>query len=55
MALNVRAVVIGIDTYANQPLTSAVNDARAFADRLIELGLVDAEGVVLLEDEQATR
>jgi hypothetical protein len=42
------AVVIGIDEYATQPLTSAVNDACAMRDALVRLGLVGPDDVVLL-------
>ena len=42
------AVIIGIDAYAAQPLTSAVSDARLFAETLLDLGLVDAPDIRLL-------
>jgi len=54
------AIVIGIDAYATQPLTSAVNDARLFAKTLVDLGLVSS-GIRLLtappsgEDNLPTR
>src|SRR3989337_1230655 len=34
------AIIVGIDAYAERPLSSAVNDARMFRRRLIEFGLV---------------
>jgi hypothetical protein len=43
-----RALVVGIDAYSFQPLTSAVNDARAFANTLLELGLVTQAELTLL-------
>ncbi len=42
------AVVIGIDAYANKPLTSAVNDAHAFCQTLIDLQLVAPADITLL-------
>jgi hypothetical protein len=42
------AVVIGIDNYTNQPLSSSVNDALAFQKSLLELGLVKQEDITLL-------
>lgn len=42
------AVVVGIDAYRGQPLTSAVRDALAFRDALLRLGLVDVGSVTLL-------
>jgi hypothetical protein len=42
------AVVIGIDDYATQPLTSAVNDAHALSDALVAVDLVEAKDVLLL-------
>jgi hypothetical protein len=50
-----RAIVVGIDRYANQPLSSAVRDAEAFRDRLVGLGLVRPEHVTLLTDAAADR
>jgi hypothetical protein len=55
------AIIIGIDSYAQQPLTSAVNDAQAFREILLELNLVDSNKVVMLTSplgdskEEATR
>lgn len=37
------AVIIGIDAYATQPLTSAINDANLFARTLTDLGLVGSD------------
>lgn len=42
-----RAIIVGIDGYAERPLSSAVNDALAFRRKLLELKLV-AEGDVQL-------
>lgn len=42
------AILVGVDGYARQPLTSAVNDARAMKAALEELGLVAAEDIRLL-------
>ncbi len=42
------AIVVGIDAYRDQPLTSAVHDALAFKDALLRLDLVDAGSVWLL-------
>jgi hypothetical protein len=42
------AVIIGVDAYGGQPLTSAVRDALAFRDALLQLSLVDAGSVTLL-------
>jgi hypothetical protein len=42
------AVIVGIDAYATQPLTSAVNDAQAFGSALVKYGLVPKERVTLL-------
>ena len=41
--MTAQAVIIGIDDYANEPLTSAVSDALAFRQALIDLGLVPGE------------
>jgi hypothetical protein len=53
--MRARAIIIGIDGYAGQPLTSAVRDATAFRDYLVKLGLVRPEEVVLLTDAAANR
>lgn len=42
------AVIIGIDDYRAWPLSSAVNDALAFRDKLVAQGLVEASAVRLL-------
>jgi Caspase domain len=42
------AVIIGVDDYPQQPLTSALNDALAFRRALLELELVREEEVILL-------
>lgn len=42
------AIVVGINAYRDQPLTSAVPDALAFRDALTELGLVDPDSITLL-------
>jgi hypothetical protein len=47
-SINTAAVVIGINDYKVRPLTSAVNDARAFRKALINLDLVPEEQIVLL-------
>src|SRR5690349_14324687 len=46
------AVIIGIDDYMSQPLTTATRDAVAFRDALLGLNLVNASGVVLLTSPQ---
>jgi hypothetical protein len=46
--VNAVAIVVGINDYRDQPLTSAVPDALAFRDALIDLGLVDQASVTLL-------
>jgi hypothetical protein len=42
------AVIVGIDAYKQQPLTSAVNDANAVRDALIRLGSLAERDVTLL-------
>jgi hypothetical protein len=42
------AVIIGIDDYISQPLTSACRDAVAFRDSLLALSLVAPTDIVLL-------
>jgi hypothetical protein len=42
------AVIIGIDNYVGQPLTSAVNDAQAFQQTLLKLKLVEAKEIITL-------
>jgi hypothetical protein len=42
------AVIVGIDDYEFQPLTTATRDAVAFRDALLDLNLADAGGIVLL-------
>jgi len=42
------AVIIGIDDYRAWPLSSAVNDALAFRDKLVDSGLIEARAVRLL-------
>ena len=42
------AVIVGIDAYKRQPLTSAVNDARAVKRALISLGSLSHHDVTLL-------
>ncbi len=55
------AVIVGIDNYVNHPLSSAVNDARAFQQALIDLNLADPGEIILLtaplngSREQATK
>ncbi|WP_147451034.1 caspase family protein [Corallococcus llansteffanensis] len=46
--MKTRALVVGIDDYRFQPLTSAVNDAQAFARALATLGLVAPADITLL-------
>ena len=46
--MNSTALVIGIDDYAFGALTSAVNDALAFAETLLELDLVEPVNLMLL-------
>jgi hypothetical protein len=53
--MDARAIVIGIDQYAGDPLTSAVRDAQAFRDSLIGLGLVQAKHIDFLCDAAANR
>src|SRR5215475_1154458 len=53
--MRARAIIIGIDGYAGQPLTSAVRDATAFRDCLIKLELVRPEDVIFLTDAAADR
>ncbi len=48
------AVIVGIDDYRLEPLTSAVRDAVAFRDVLIELKLAPAANIRLLTSQQAT-
>jgi len=42
------AVIVGIDAYKRQPLTSAVNDANAARDALIGLGSLAERDITLL-------
>jgi Caspase domain len=42
------AIIVGIDAYNDQPLTSAVRDALAFKDALLQFSLVDAGSMTLL-------
>jgi hypothetical protein len=55
------AIIVGIDAYVTQPLTSAVNDARLFAETLVDLGLVGSSDIRMLtapsdnEDDLPTR
>jgi Caspase domain len=42
------AVIVGIDAYRRQPLTSAVNDANAVRDALIGLGSLAEHDITLL-------
>jgi uncharacterized caspase-like protein len=55
------AVIVGINDYVTQPLTSAVNDAQGFRDALVEHGLVSDDNVRLLtepaerEEDRPTR
>lgn len=42
------AVIVGIDRYAQYPLTSCVNDGVAFRDALVRLGLVAAADTTIL-------
>ena len=53
--MSARAIIVGIDEYATQPLTSAVSDAKAFAETLVKLRLVEQSEIVLLTDDNATR
>jgi Caspase domain len=46
--VDARAIVIGIDAYVSQPLTSARADAVAFMEALIDVGLVRGSDVTLL-------
>jgi hypothetical protein len=46
--MNSAAVIVGIDSYQHQPLTSAVNDAVAFRDTVVDLGLIDAADVEII-------
>jgi hypothetical protein len=55
------AIIIGIDEYVSRPLTSAVNDATAFRQALLDLGLVEEQHITMLtspvgdSDAEATR
>jgi hypothetical protein len=49
------AIVVGIDSYPNHPLTSAENDARAFRGALIKHDLVDAKNIQLITGPDATK
>lgn len=42
------AVIVGIDAYKQQPLTSAVNDANAVRDALVGLGALAEQDVTLM-------
>ena len=42
------ALIIGVDEIADRPLTSAVNDAMAFREALLELDMVAENQVTLL-------
>jgi hypothetical protein len=42
------AVIVGVDDYAQQPLTSAIHDALAFRDELVSLVLVQPTKLRLL-------
>jgi len=42
------AVIVGIDNYKNNPLSSAVNDALAFQRALLDLKLVEAGNITLI-------
>jgi hypothetical protein len=53
--MDARAIVIGIDQYAGNSLTSAVHDAEAFRDSLIKLGLVQPEHIAFLRNTEADR
>jgi len=55
VAMDARAIVIGIDQYAGNSLTSAVHDAEAFRDSLIKLGLVQPEHIAFLRNTEADR
>ncbi|MDQ6941607.1 MAG: caspase family protein, partial [Candidatus Eremiobacteraeota bacterium] len=47
-----RALIVGIDDYETQKLTSAVNDAVAFRSALIDLGLVAPADITFLTSPQ---
>jgi uncharacterized caspase-like protein len=46
--MSAAAVIVGIDAYRDHPLTSAVRDALAFSDAIVELGLVEPGSITLL-------
>lgn len=46
--MNSVAIIIGIDDYAHKPLSSAVNDARAFRQALLDLQLVSPSRITLM-------
>ena len=45
------AVIVGINDYKDQPLTSAVNDANEVKDALVGLGSLTESDVTLLSVE----
>jgi hypothetical protein len=45
--VNAVAIIVGINAYRDQPLTSAVSDALAFQKALIDLGLVNPDSIEL--------
>src|SRR5690606_10628697 len=47
-AMKSAALSIGVDEYADRPLTSAANDAMAFREASLELDMVDENQVTLL-------
>ncbi|HET7015698.1 MAG TPA: caspase family protein [Streptosporangiaceae bacterium] len=46
--MNAVAIIVGINAYPDQPLTSAVSDALAFRNALIDLGLANQDSITLL-------
>jgi uncharacterized caspase-like protein len=53
-ATKAAAVIVGIDAYQNEPLTSAVRDALAFRKALIDFDLTPAEEIRLLTSPKVT-
>ena len=51
--MRTRALVVGVDAYAKSPLTSAVNDAVALRQALLDLDLVAADDTTLLTSPPA--
>lgn len=46
--MRTKAIIVGIDDYAGQTLTAAVNDACTFRDTIVACGLANASDIVML-------